>query len=352
MAEEAVRVPSDSLRRFCQAAFEAVGLASPDAALAADTLVEADLRGVPSHGTWWVGTYTRRLRAGGVNPRPDLRFLQEAPAAAVLDADDALGQVAAAAAMRRAIQMAREAGVGAVAVRRSNHFGAAAYYAMLAARENLIGFATTDADPILPPWGGSRPVVGNNPLAFAIPVEGSFPLVLDMAQSVVAWGKIFLAAQRGEAIPPTWAFDARGQPTTDPRRAMVGMLQPVGGYKGYGLALVMEVLGGVLSGARFGLDIPPMEDDSASQAYGHFLLALDIAHFMSPETFQTRIERLVAEHREVPPAAGVRRTYLPGEIEHLKREENLRVGIPLEPHALQTLKDVGAELELDIGFLP
>jgi LDH2 family malate/lactate/ureidoglycolate dehydrogenase len=341
----------EPLRRFCAAAFEQVGVPAADAALVADTLVEADLRGVHSHGVWWVKSYTERLRRGGTKPRPQLAVIRETPAMVLLDADGALGQVASARAMQLAIEKAKQGGVGVAAVHNSNHFGAAAYYAQLAARHNQIGFATTDAEPTMAPWGGAgKLVVGNNPLAYAIPVDEGFTMVLDMAQSVVAWGKIFLAAQRGEKIPPTWALNTAGEPTDDPHEAMAGVLLPVGGYKGYGLALVMQVLSSVLSGSAFGATMPPMTDPSTPQGHGHFFLALDIAHFIPLEEFRRSMAQVVAEQRAVALAKCIDRIYLPGEIEHLKRQERLETGIPLERYVIDALRQLGAEL--GISFEP
>ncbi|PYV87012.1 MAG: lactate dehydrogenase [Acidobacteria bacterium] len=339
--------PAEPLRRFCAAALQRVGVSAEDAATVADTLVEADLRGVHSHGVWWLTRYTRRLRHGGLNPKPNLKVAHETPAMLLLDADRAMGQIAAVAAMRHAIRKAKFSGASVVGVRNSNHFGAAAYYALMAPQENQIGFATTDAEPTMASWGGTHAVVGNNPLAFAVPTGRNFTLVLDMAQSVVAWGKIFLAAQRGEKIPSSWAFNAAGEPTEDPQEAMAGLLMPVGGYKGYGLALVMEILSGVLTGAAFGLSIPPMADETASQGHGHFFMALDIAQFMPLTEFQERMDVLIAQQREVPLAKGVERIYLPGEIEHFKREQRLKTGIPLEPYVIEALAQLGVEMDLD-----
>jgi LDH2 family malate/lactate/ureidoglycolate dehydrogenase len=344
-------VQAEPLRNFCASAFEQVGMSPADAATVADTLVEADLRGVHSHGVWWTSTYTRRLQMGGVNPRPVVQVVQETPAMIVLDADRAMGQVASVAAMRHAIEKARTIGVGVASVRNSNHFGAAAYYALMAAEENQIGFATTDAEPIMAPWGGAKAVVGNNPMAYAIPAAPEPPIVLDMAQSVVAWGKIFLAAQRGDKIPATWALSPTGEPTEDPHEAMAGLLLPVGGYKGYGLALVIEILSGVLSGATFGLSVPPMTDDSVTQDFGHFFMALNIPHFLPTEEFQKRIAALIAEHRGVPLAKGTERIYLPGEIESLKRRQRLEQGIPLESYIVDSLVQVGEQMGLDTKAL-
>jgi LDH2 family malate/lactate/ureidoglycolate dehydrogenase len=265
----------------------------------------------------------------------------------LLDADRGLGQVAGVAAMRQAIQKAKAAGIGAAVVKNSNHFGAAAYYAMLASQEGQIGFATSDAEPIMAPWGGAKAVVGNNPFAYAIPTGSDFTIVLDMAQSMVAWGKIFLAAQRGEKIPADWALNAAGEPTEDPHQAMAGLLSPVGGYKGYGLALVMEILSAVLSGATFGLAMPPMADESKTQDIGHFFLALDIKQMMPLATFQQRLAGLMAEHQNVPLANGVKRIYLPGEIEYLKREQRLKSGIPLEVFVVEALSQLGRDLKLN-----
>ena len=351
MTMEQSIVPVAPLRRFCAAAFEQVGVPAADAALVADTLVEADLRGVHSHGVWWVKGYTDRLRQGGLNPCPNLRVVRETAAIMLLDADNGMGQVASGAAMRHAIRMAKTSGVGVVTVRNSNHFGAAAYYALMAAQEQQIGFATTDAEPTMAPWGGAQKlVVGNNPLAYAIPATDDFSLLLDMAQSVVAWGKIFLAAQRGEKIPSTWALDANSEPTEDPQAAMAGVLLPVGGYKGYGLALVMQVLSSVLSGATFGPTMPPMADPSVGQGHGHFFMALDIEHFLPLPEFRRSMAQVIAEQRAVPLAKGVDRIYLPGEIEHLKRQQRMRSGIPLEAYVVNASRALGEEMGLDTSL--
>ena len=283
-----------------------------------------------------------------MNPRPAIRVLRETPALALLDADGAMGQVAGVRAMQLAMEKAKTSGVGVVTVRNSNHFGAAAYFALLAARQDQIGFAVSDAEPIMAPWGGAKAVVGNNPLAYAIPAGGGFNVVLDMAQSVVAWGKIFLAAQRGEKIPATWAVGADGMPTESAHEALAGLLLPVGGYKGYGLAVVMEILSSVLVGATFGSGMAPMSDDSARQDIGHFFMALDISHFMPPDAFRERMTRLLDEHRAIPCRAGVERIYLPGEIEHDRRVERLAAGIPLDPYIMKVLEAVGEELDLDM----
>jgi LDH2 family malate/lactate/ureidoglycolate dehydrogenase len=344
-------IQAEPLRRFCAAAFEGVGMADDDAATVADTLVEADLRGVHSHGVWWLITYTQRVRHGGINPQPDIRIVRETPVMVVIDADRAIGQVASVAAMRQAIHKAKACGVGVAAVRNSNHFGAAAYYALMAAQEGQIGFAVSDAEPSMAPWGGARAVVGNNPMAYAVPAGADYFIVLDMAQSVVAWGKIFLAAQRGEKIPSTWALNPAGEPTDDPHAAMAGLLLPFGGYKGYGLAVIMEILSSVLVGATFGLGVPPMTDLTAGQDVGHFFMALDIEHFLPQAEFQQRITTLLNEHRGVPLAPGVERVYLPGEIEHLKRVERLQSGIPLEPYVVEALIGLGEEMGLDTHVL-
>jgi LDH2 family malate/lactate/ureidoglycolate dehydrogenase len=269
----------------------------------------------------------------------------------LLDADRSMGQIAGVAGMRQAIAKAKTCGVGVATVRNSNHFGAAAYYALLAAGEGQIGFAVSDAEPTMAPWGGAKAVVGNNPMAYAIPVDDGFNVVLDMAQSVVAWGKIFLAAQRGEQIPATWALSPNGTPTDDPHEAMAGLLLPVGGYKGYGLALVMEILSSVLVGATFGAGMQPISDETASQDVGHFMMALEISHFMSPDEFRKRMVYLIAEQRSVPLAAGVDRIYLPGEIEHLNRTQRLESGILLEPYVITALRQLGDELNLDTTLL-
>ncbi len=240
--------------------FTAVGVPAADADTVAEVLVEADLRGVESHGCTRVAGYLSMIRLGLLNPRPKIHLLRETPSTAGLEADQAFGIVAARQAMRLAMDKARAAGVAAVTVRNVTHTGMVGFYPMMAARAGLIGIAMNNGPAILPPFGGTTPTLATNPLAAAFPAGDEEPIVLDMATSMVAAGKMRLAAKKGAPIPEGWALDRDGVPTTDPEEAIYhGFLQWAGGYKGFGVATLIEVMSGVLSGGLLGTDVPPMK---------------------------------------------------------------------------------------------
>jgi LDH2 family malate/lactate/ureidoglycolate dehydrogenase len=333
MAEPAVRlVRADDLRACTQAIFQAHGLPEADAAVVADTLVEADLRNVRSHGVMRVPTYLRGLERGSIVARPTITLVEDNGPVAVLDAGRGMGQVGAHAAMRQAIDRARAHGVGAVGLRASNHCGALAYYALMALESQCIGLSITNAGINMAPTGGRDRLVGNNPLAIAVPTRRDWPMVLDMATSVAAGGKLDMAIIREEPIPLGWALDARGEPTTDPRAARDGgSLLPVGGPKGYGLSVMLDVLAGVLSGARFGagLGLP---------GSGQFFLALDVARFMPVADFLDRMDALIDQLHASALAPGARRIYVAGEIEAEMRARRLAEGIPIEQPILDGLE--------------
>lgn len=351
---EVMVLQAEALRRFCTAAFRQALMWEEDAALLAETLVEADLRGVHSHGVMLLPRYVRGLKVGGVNPRPEVKVVVETAAVALVDGDNGMGQMASVKAMELAIEKARRLGVGAVGVRNSNHFGAAAYYAMLALPHDMVGFATTNAPAVMAPWGGVTPTVGNNPFAYAMPAGRERPLVLDMACSTSARGKIRLAAQKGERIPLGWALTKEGEPTEDPHEALAGLLAPVGGYKGYGLAVIIEALAGVLTGALFARDIPRAGLESSEVFYpyhvGHFFGALDIGCFLSIAEYKARMDRLIGQIRSTALAKGVDRVYLPGEIEFEHHERRLREGIPTSYAVVRELKRLAEELGLEPSF--
>jgi LDH2 family malate/lactate/ureidoglycolate dehydrogenase len=340
-------VQAEPLKRYVVAVAERLGLPAGDAAVVAETLVEADLRGVHTHGVNALTGYARRLRGGGANPRPNVRVVRESAAVAVVDGDAGLGQVVAHFAMARAIERARQSGIGAVAAGNSSHFGAAAYYAAMALDHGMIGFATTSAGNRIAPIGGRTPVVGNNPLAWAIPAGRERSILLDMAQSVVAAGKLGMAARKGERIPLGWALDREGRPTDDPAAGAAGLLVPIGGPKGFGLAVVMDVLSGALAGAALGRDLARTHQADRPSRLGHFFMAIDVGQFQPIEEFRDRIDRMIADVHAAEPSEPGTRLYLPGEIEWLAKEERLVRGIPLLTSIVDDLRRLAGELELD-----
>jgi LDH2 family malate/lactate/ureidoglycolate dehydrogenase len=324
-------ISPDDLRRLVTTIFARAGLPDDDAALVARCLVEADLRGVRSHGTMRVGDYVRWIKAGNMNPRPNVQVVADSGATAVVDGDGGMGYVTADAAMRLAISRAKEYGVGAVGLRNGRHSGTMAYWAQLALEHGFIGFATTNAGMNMAPWGGKDKIVGNNPFAIAVPTRTAFPMVFDMATSVAAGGKLDMAILRGEPIPLGWALDSAGTPTTDPLAARKGSLLPVGGPKGYAMAVMLDVLAGVLTGARFGGSL-------GAPGCGQFYLAIDVERFMPLPDFLDRMDQLIDQIHASALAPGAERIYVPGEIEHEKADRSRREGLPLEENLIADLE--------------
>lgn len=325
------------------ARFEGAGLTTRAARTVAEALVDSDMRGVPSHGVMLVPMYLDRLRAGSVSQREQAEVVSERGAVTVLDAHHALGQLTGEEAMRLAVERSREYGAGVTVVRHAFHFGGAYRYALTAARAGCIGIAAANTRPLMPAPGGAEAVVGNNPLAIAAPAaNGAEPIVLDMALSEAALGKIRLAAQEGRDIPATWATDAQGRPTTDPQAAIAGLLLPIGLHKGYGLALMVDVLTGVLAGGGFGQRVKGLYADvAAPNDAAHLFIALDVAAFGPPDAFAERIATLAAEVTGAESAPGVERVYLPGELAAERRAVAARDGIALDPGTLEALRAAG-----------
>ncbi|MSS72123.1 MAG: Ldh family oxidoreductase [Candidatus Latescibacteria bacterium] len=331
-------VDAEDLRAFSSELFQRCGVPGTDADLAARMLVESDLRGVHSHGTRAQPGYLHRLKTGAARPVPDIRIITEGPAYAIMEGDEGLGQVVAHRAMSIAIDKARGAGIATVSARNSNHYGAAAYYAMMAAREGMIGFATTNGPGVnMAPFGGAAPVVGNSPLAYAIPAGEEPPIVLDMATGWVAAGRIGVARMRGEKIPVGWGMTKDGEDTDDPAEASIVL--PMG-PKGYGLAIIMDILSGPLSGGLASCHKPGRPNPDQ----GHLFWALDVARFTPLDAFRAEIDRQIRTIRATKPRRGFDRVYLPGEIEWIKHQERLKTGIPLHRIHLGELEQAAGEL--------
>jgi LDH2 family malate/lactate/ureidoglycolate dehydrogenase len=329
--------------------FSSLGFSDAAARTVADSLVSADLRGVASHGVMLVPMYVERIQRGSVSRVETAEVVTDFGAVATLDARHGLGQLSGDQAIGLAIEKARSFGLGAVAVRHAFHFGAAFRYANAAAAAGCVGLAAANTRPLMPAPGGARPVVGNNPLAFAVPLPARPPIVLDMALSEAALGKIRLAAQDGREIPVTWATNADGEPTTDPAAALSGMLLPTGGPKGYGLALIVDVLTGVLAGGGFGSGVQGLYADTAvPNNCAHFFLAVDPAAFGSAEEFASNAARLAQEIESSPTKPGTDQVYLPGEIEHGRGEAAARTGILVDGGVLAALQKTAADLGVEL----
>ena len=343
-------VQAPALREAVETIFHAAGQPPEHARIVADSLVQADLNGTHSHGTRLVTHYLPQLRVGAINPRPNIRTVKDSGAIAVLDGDAGMGHVTGTIAMEKAISKAAEFGIGVVGVGNSTHFGAAGRYAAMALPHDMIGFATTNSPPCLTAPGGVEPRVGNNPVAHAIPAGEEPPILLDMALSVVARAKIIMAKQAGQKIPLDWAFDADGTPTDDPTQALGGMLAGIGGHKGYGLAIVMDMLCGILTGSDFGPHLGRQDDPTRHENAGHFFVAMEIGRFVPIDEFKARADQMIREIHESRRAAGVERLYLPGEIEWEKRQRRLSAGIPLPESTLNGIRGAAEELNVSISL--
>ena len=345
------RVPFAQLRRFITAAMTRLGLPEADAAVVGALMAEADLQGSDGHGVIRLPQYARRIRAGGINLNPHIEVVQERPGMAVLDGDNGMGHLVMQRAAELAIEKARLCGIGWVGSRFSNHAGPASLYARVPLAHDMIGlyFAVGNANH-LPPWGGLDMLLSTNPIAVAVPAGDEPPVVLDMATTVAAYGKVKAKAQRGEPMPAGWMIDRFGQPLTDPKRAEEGFLMPIGGYKGYGLSLIVGLLAGTLNGAAMGKDVIDFNhDDTTTTNTGQAVMAVDLSAFGDVADFKARVDRLVRDLRSSERMPGVERIWLPGEQSHARRAANERDGIPL-PSALLEQLDMFAR-ELDIPAL-
>lgn len=341
------RINHEKLTRFVQAAFEKLGVAGGDAQIAAEALVAADLRGVDTHGVirfsphaW----YVKWLSEGSMTAKPNIRVISETPSTALLDGDRGMGMVVGHRAMELAIDKAQSCGIGMVGVRNSRHYGMSAQYAMQALAHDMIGIAMTNAGRQVVPTFGREARFGTNPMCFAVPADKELPFVLDMATTTAAAGKLELAARLEKSIPTGWALDEKAQATQDPRIAQKARrLLPLGGsrdngsHKGYGLAVLVEILCGVLTGTVTALN-------ADQDPRGHFFGAIRVDAFRPVAEFKKDMDRLIRELKSTPPIEGQRRVYVAGEIEFETAEERAERGIPLLPSVLKGLREVSEEL--------
>jgi LDH2 family malate/lactate/ureidoglycolate dehydrogenase len=343
-ANAAESVAADALTRFVARLFAAAGLSDRAAAEVASGLVEADLEDLSSHGVMLVDMYVERLRRGSVSPAEEAAVVSERDGAVVLDAGHALGHLTGRQAMAMAVEKSRRFGAGVVSVRHGFHFGAAGRYAQQAAQAGCIGIAMCNTRPLMPAPGGAERVVGNNPLAIALPAAGDIPIVLDMATSEAAMGKIRLAEKAKEEIPPTWAVTADGAPTTDPAQAIAGMLLPAGGVKGFGLSFMIDLMCGLLSQGAVGAQVRPLYGDfGVPYDCSHLFIAVDVAHFCDLDAFRRQAAAAAERVRSGKRAPGVEQLFTPGEPEwRRRRRANGRVR--LEPAVAAMLKRLADEL--------
>lgn len=345
--EGGIRFPAEALRAWTEEVFQRVGVERGDAVLLTDSLIEANLRGVDTHGiTRMLTVYVERIRRGVMSAVTKLEVVRDRPSTALIDCHNSLGQVGAARAMAMAIEKARTTGAAFTAVAHSNHFGASAYWAMKALPEGMIGFCATNAPAAAAPAGGRRAMFGTNPFAVAIPAGRELPVVLDLATTVVARGRIVLHAKQGRPLEPGWALDEQGRPTTDPQAALKGFLAPIGGYKGYGIMLAVDFICGLLTGSNYGAHFPGFLADNMTEPtdVGSVFAALSVESFLDLSEFTAAVDRAIREIKESPRAPGVERIYIPGEIEFETKAERLARGIPIPDGVVEEFQALGREL--------
>jgi LDH2 family malate/lactate/ureidoglycolate dehydrogenase len=345
-AAEAITVSAEALRTLIGQMFTACGLPAAKAQQLAEGLVDADLEGMPSHGVMLIDMYIERIRRGSVSTKTEAEVISDRDAALVLDAGHALGLFTAEQAMDLAVERAGRFGIAAVAVRHGFHFGTARRYALRAADAGCIGIAMCNTRPLMPAPGGAERLVGNNPIAVALPTAGDIPVVLDMATSEAAMGKIRLAEKAGEPIPENWAVTSDGSATTDAAQAIAGMLLPSGGPKGFGLAFVIDLMCGLLSDGATGAQVQPLYGDlSVPYDCSHLFIAIDVAHFCELDAFRKRATAAAERIRSARRAPGVDALFAPGEPEWRRRERSAGE-VSLAPAVAAMLVRFARELEV------
>jgi ureidoglycolate dehydrogenase (NAD+) len=347
------RVFPEKLTKFCVDALTKAGLKPQDALIVADVLVMTDTWGTFSHGTGALANYVNTMKTGGINPTALPEVIAGGTGWAIVDGHSSMGMLGSTMAMNLAIEKARESTTSWVGVRNSSHFGAAGYYANMAARENMVGIAMSNADPNMVVPGARGHIIGNNPIAYAVPAGEEHPILLDIALSAVAAGKILGMKALGQAIPPSWLTDAEGLPTSEvgdwPNS---GSMLPMAGHKGYGIALLIEVLAGALTGAGMLSEVKSWILQSKEVSHlGQAFIVINVGAILPIEHFRQRVDQIIRELRQSPKAKGSDRVYVPGEIEWGKREDALKNGIALPEPILTSLNRLGKQLGLDTKFL-
>jgi LDH2 family malate/lactate/ureidoglycolate dehydrogenase len=334
-----LHVTAPGAREFIVGILIGNGVPADNAAIVAKCLVEADLRGVDTHGMNRIPSYMARVRQGVLDPKASPTLHQMTPAVAQVDGHNGFGFLAAHMGMSAAIRMAQDIGIGMVSVKHSNHFGMSAWVVQQALEAGMMSLVFTNSSPALPVWGGKSKLMGVSPIACGAPAGKGRPFIVDMAPSVAARGKIYKALRRGEKIPKDWALDKDGRQTDDPARALEGVMLPMGGPKGSALAIMMDVFSGVLSGSAFAGHVTNPYDPSKPADVGHFLVAIKPDLFMSIEEFKERMDYLYGRVCGSDKMAGVDRIYFPGEMEQLMQEQRLKTGIPLVPAEVDALNE-------------
>lgn len=333
---------ADRLRDFATAVYEGAGMSASDARLVADTLVQADLWGHQSHGVLRLGWYLDRIRNGVMSPVTKPEFVVDSGAIALIDGHDGVGHVLTMLATQEAVRRAKQHGVAVVGVRSSNHFGTCMYYTRLGALDGCVMWLTSNGGPAMAPWGGRKKIIGTNPWSVAAPAGKHPPFLMDMANTGVARGKIYLARNRREKIPEGWAIDSNGAPTTDPQAAIDGIILPMAGHKGYAIAMMVDVLSGVLTGGGFLSQVHSPYKTAEQSNCGHFMVAVNIEALQPLSQFHERMEQYIAEIKSVPLAQGFDEIFYPGEMEARNDIANRRDGLLLPQDTCASLAAIAA----------
>ncbi len=366
MPGDTVRIDVEPLKSFCAEALERLGVSAEDARVAADVLVQADLRGIDSHGMARLSRYVTGIQQGMMKPRPNPKVVRETPVTATIDGDAGLGQPVSRMAMRLAIAKAREDSLGFVAVRNSNHYGIAGYYAMMALAEDMIGVCATNTEVLVVPTFARNALLGTNPIAIAVPAGVERPYVLDMSTATVTRGKLEVYARLEKAMPLNWATDEKGVATSDPAHVLQnimkrsgggllplgGSLEESGGHKGYGLALAVEIFSAMLPGALYANRVYPKDSEGKPlpSGIGHFFGAMRIDAFRPKEEFKRDMDDLIRRLKDAPKAEGAERIYVHGEKEFEEAERLARDGIPLNAKVADELRAIAKQLGLAKPF--
>ena len=339
---EDYRIQAEDLKQFSEAILQKAGVSRQHAEETADILVDANLKGIDTHGIYLSNLYARRLEKKLINPAPKFNFKKSRAGVGILDADFSLGQPATLEAARFAVQLAKVAGVGVVAVKNSNHFGAAAYYAEFIASHDCIGLVMCDGECDVIPFGGREKFLGTDPICCCVP-SGNRPwYCMDMATSEVAFGKVRAAAEAGQKIPDNWAVDRNGRPVTDAQKAYA--VVPMSGAKGYALGLMIEILSSRLTGMPYGANIIRKFDDWENKAFmGHYIQAIDIEAFRPVEEFKKSMDDLIADLKRQPTAPGVEEILIPGEPEWRTKTKRIEEGCPIRKEDADLLIKLGQD---------
>ncbi len=347
---EKIYIDHRELKFFVESLFVKLGVSVEKACIVADCLVCADLRGVESHGVKrLLRNYVERVELGLIDMDSDPEIVVDRGASLLIDGRNGFGQVSGVYAVKECLERSSKYGICLASIRRTNHMGMLAYYALQIVGENKLAIVLTNAAPSMPPWGGREALIGTNPICIGVPSR-KFPIILDMATSQVSKGKIILAASRGEEIPLGWALSREGEPTTNPREALEGLLLPLGGYKGYGLALMVDILSGVLSGSGFNGGVGAVHDYSRESNVGALVIAVDISSLRSLEDFLSEIDEYISKIKSVKKAEGFGEILLPGEREYRVQEERLKRGIPFSTEEVKLLNNLAQRYGVGIAL--